>query len=159
MFQEIRSLEPQRVVYVDRRFHEENAEGGPQGCWHALEKYVEANNLMGRTTYGVGTMLDRMDTTPQEEIRYRAAYMIPDSDPLPTGDGVHEGQTEAGRYAVFLHQGSFDGLADAWGRVMGEAFPATGLAMRDAPMFEIYLDDSRATPESQLRTEIFIPVE
>jgi AraC family transcriptional regulator len=158
MFQEIRTLTPERIVHVDRPMYGEGAEEGPRGAWLVLERYVAEYALAGRTTYGLGAVLDSMETEPQSAIRYRAAYRLPDSAPLPAG-AAQEGLSEGGKFAVFLYTGPYDGLPDAWGRVMNEAFPATGLSLRDAPFFEMYLDDPSTTAPEQLRTEIFVPVE
>lgn len=161
MYQETRTLVPQRIVYVELPFGDGSPNSGPHQAWTALQRYSDENKLGNRTTYGMGAVMDDFATTPADQVRYRACYFIPDAAPLPPrGDtGAQEGLSEAGRYAVFLYTGPWEGLGPAWDRVMAEALPATGLTQRTAPLLEIYLDDAATTPADQLRTEFFVPVE
>ena len=62
-----------------------------------------------------------------------------------------------GKYAVFFYQGSYSHLAavdDAAMRWVVES----EYELRDEPLFEKYLNDSRRTPEEKLKTEIYIPI-
>jgi AraC family transcriptional regulator len=61
--------------------------------------------------------------------------------------------------AVFPHRGPYEGLLATWQKVMGEWMPASGLTIRHAPTFEIYVNDPDNTPPDELLTEICIPVE
>jgi AraC family transcriptional regulator len=64
----------------------------------------------------------------------------------------------AGRYAVFLHQGSYSTLWQAWNTIYRDWLPGSGMTLRDDAPFEIYLDDKAKTKEDKLRTEICIPI-
>jgi len=64
-----------------------------------------------------------------------------------------------GRYAVFTHTGSFDGLHRSWRGVYGQWLPATGYALRDTPPFEHYVNDPRSLPPEQWRTDLHVPLQ
>ncbi|OYT92506.1 MAG: hypothetical protein CFE43_07615 [Burkholderiales bacterium PBB3] len=75
-------------------------------------------------------------------------------------DGSLEWQHLAsGRYAVFTHQGSYATLYLTWASIYRDWLPASGLTLRDVPPLELMLNDARITPEDQLLTEIWMPVE
>jgi AraC family transcriptional regulator len=65
----------------------------------------------------------------------------------------------AGRYAVFTHVGAYTGLHTMWKAIYRHWLPATGYATRDVPGFDLYLDDPRSTPEAQLRTHLYLPLQ
>jgi len=65
----------------------------------------------------------------------------------------------AGRHAVFTHMGPYSTLHATWRAIYRDWLPATGHALRDAPPFELYVNDPRDTPPEQLRTDIYIPLQ
>jgi AraC family transcriptional regulator len=101
---------------------------------------------------------DDPDVTPPEKLRYDACITVGE-DVEPAGNvGV---QTVAGgRYAVTTHVGPYAGLADTYGLPCGQWLPAQNLEpAADRPALEFYVDDPETTPEAELRTEIYVPVE
>lgn len=64
----------------------------------------------------------------------------------------------AGRYAVFLHVGPYEGLAALWGAIYREWLPTSGEAPRESPPLELMLNSPEDTPAHQLRTEVWVPV-
>ena len=62
-----------------------------------------------------------------------------------------------GRYAVFHYQGSYDHLSEVYDTALRWIVNG-GYELRDEPMFEKYLNDSRRTPAEKLKTEVYIPI-
>ena len=62
-----------------------------------------------------------------------------------------------GKYAVFFYQGSYSHLA-AVDDVAMRWVVESEYELRDEPLFEKYLNDSRRTPEEKLKTEVYIPI-
>lgn len=65
----------------------------------------------------------------------------------------------AGSHAVFMHTGPYRGLSDLWTAIYRYWVPITGHRLRDAPSFDLYLDDPRSTSPEHLRTALYLPVE
>ena len=67
-------------------------------------------------------------------------------------------QLSAGRCAVFLHKGPYQKLAETWRAAYRDWLPSSGQQLRDAPPYEVYLNDPRKTKPEDLLTEIHIPI-
>lgn len=63
-----------------------------------------------------------------------------------------------GRYARLRHVGPFDGLEALTDALLAQWLPDSGERLRDAPLHHEYLDDPDETPESVLRTDIYLPL-
>ncbi|HZH43466.1 MAG TPA: AraC family transcriptional regulator [Lysobacter sp.] len=72
--------------------------------------------------------------------------------------GVRAQTLGGGRYARVRHVGPFAGLEPLIDRIIAEWLPAHGQTLRDAPIHEAYLDDPEHTPETLLRTDVFVPL-
>jgi AraC family transcriptional regulator len=69
-------------------------------------------------------------------------------------------KTAGGRYAVFLHRGSHEGMGATYDAIFSAWLPTSGVRLREAPCFDAYLNrDPRRTKPENLRTEIWMPVE
>jgi AraC family transcriptional regulator len=104
----------------------------------------------------IATYHDNPDATPAEELRSEAGIIVPEGVPLPPA--LEEVHIPEGDYAKYTHIGPFEGLGDAWQRLMGEWVPSSGRRLADSPSFEIYRSDMRTTPKEQLRTDIYVPL-
>ena len=105
----------------------------------------------------VGLYYDDPRVTPAEELRSDAGAFVLDDFTIDD-PGVHVVEVAGGVYAVGTHVGSYEGLANAWQFLIGTWLPSSGAAPREAPCFEVYLDDCSQVPQAQLRTEIYIPI-
>lgn len=65
----------------------------------------------------------------------------------------------AGRYAVFTHKGSYALLHQSWSAIYCDWLPHSGAVLRDAPPLELMLNSPETTPEPELLTEIWVPLE
>ena len=105
----------------------------------------------------VASYLDDAEATPPDALRSDAGVVVPDDVALPAG--LTEVRIPAGRYARYTHIGPFEGLGDAWTRLVGEWLPASGQHVAPGPALEIYRSDMRTTPREDLRTDIYVPLE
>lgn len=152
---EVVSVEPFRVAALrntgafedlDRVYGQLFAWAGEQGLLEHL------TGLFGQP------LEDRRDAVPG---RYAFDAMLAFAAPLQADRTAGIGLTTlgGGRYARLRHVGAFDGLEAATDCLLAQWLPASGEALRDAPVYHEYLDDPEQTPEALLRTDIHLPLQ
>jgi len=67
-------------------------------------------------------------------------------------------ETAAGDYAVYTHQGPYDGLTAAYEKLCGQWIPRSGRKIADAPCLEEYLNEPESTAPEDLITDIYVPL-
>jgi AraC family transcriptional regulator len=105
---------------------------------------------------GLSVMHDDSETVPAERLRGDAAIEVGD-EWEPEG-GLDVEVVPGGLFAVAEHRGAYDKLVETWGEVM-RWVEGTGYRFRDAPSYEVYLNDPAEVAEEELVTEIYLPVE
>ena len=63
-----------------------------------------------------------------------------------------------GLYVRLHYTGPYADMRGAYRWLLGTWLPGSGHEPDDAPIFEVYLDDPRVVPQSQLRTDIHLPL-
>jgi len=130
-------------------------EVGP--TWGRLCAWAGRNGLFGPNTVMFGLCHDDPQVTPPDKIRYDACIVV--------GEGVEaEGDVgvqtiPAGEYAVAMHHGPYENLAETYARLCGEWIPQQRRELRSAPTIEMYKNDPNSTPPEQLLTEVYVPLE
>jgi AraC family transcriptional regulator len=151
MHVEIRQLEPRRAVCLSHH--------GPYfmigKTFDQLVSWLKETGLDAGPPLGI--YYDDVDVTPAAELRSDAGVFVPD-DFVTDDPRVHVVDIAGGLYAVGMHVGPYDGLAHAWGEMLGKWLPASGYAFGYAPGFEVYIDDCSKVPAAEVRTEICVPV-
>ena len=104
----------------------------------------------------LGIYHDDPESVAPEQLRSDAGITIPEGVPLP--EGLAEARIAAGAYAHTTHVGPYDGLGDAWSRLMGEWLPASGRRVGAGEAFEVYPNSQMNTPTAELRTELYLPL-
>jgi AraC family transcriptional regulator len=99
---------------------------------------------------------DDPQTTAADRLRSDAALAFPQGFDVPAG--LIERRLAAGKYASAVHVGAYDQLGNAWATLKKEV-AARGLRATGAVSYELYLNDPMNVPSSELRTELFMPVE
>ena len=150
---EIKDLPRRRLAYLEH--------SGPYyqigSTFERLAQIARAGGLLpGAFENAIGMYFDDPTTVPEPELRSWAGLIVADEARLP--HGLTEGWLEGGCYAVGVHMGSYETMFSSWGesyRLVSEA----GLTIRQAPPFELYVNDCEGTPIEEVRTDICIPVE
>jgi AraC family transcriptional regulator len=149
----IQNCKPMRVVYVRHV-------GPYQECgtaWQTLMAEAGKLGLIKPDVLHIGVGHDSPDVTPANELRYDACLTVDDKF-QPSGE-LSVQELAGGEYAVVTHRGSYAGLPDAYRWIMRDWIPTSGRKVRHVPLFEIYLNDPSRTPEADLITEIYVPLE
>lgn len=116
---------------------------------------------------------DNPHATERGHVRVDSAVSVAARFQLAKGSELEMRDLSPGPHAVYRHVGSYKGLRDAWARMSSlkmEGFRLRGpctLGPRVpgdpgpemAPSFEIYLKDPAHTPEADLITDLYQPVE
>ena len=126
------------------------------------EAFGRLGELAGRAglIQGKPTMValyhDDPEVTPEAELRSDAALVVSQNAELPPG--LDEHLLPAGRYACTLHLGPYEQLGDTWSRFMGQWLPQSGQQLAEGTSFEIYLNTPTEVAQSELRTELYLPL-
>jgi len=148
----VQELEPMLVASVRHT--------GPYGECHAAWKTLCGDPAVAQTfgphTKMLGISYDDPDVTDADKIRYDACATILEEQEF--GEGVSTQTVAGGRYAVAIHNGSYNGLADCYKYLYGQWLPDSGYEPAMAPCIEVYLTNPETTPEDEAKTEIRIPL-
>jgi len=132
-------------------------------AWEVLMGFAYKNkikykkNLMGKDSMRFGIGHDNPNVTEPEQLRCDACISWDDKSVRPEGE-IQSKTIEGGKYAMFLHVGAYENLKSTYDLV-GNWIVESGVELRDAPMFEKYLNkDPRRTKPENLKTEIYVPL-
>ena len=117
--------------------------------------WMETNGLFGKPRYGISH--DDPDVTAPENLRYDAAVEV---SPDFVGTGRHQKRILAGgKYAVGAFKGNDREVAEAWGWLIRDWLPDSGMQLDSRPFFEHYPVDAVYDAETgTFECEICIPV-
>jgi AraC family transcriptional regulator len=104
----------------------------------------------------IGLFFDDPDLGPEEVLRSRA--VMPVAQELEIGGSMVETLLCGGLYARLNYVGPYADMRGAYRWLLGTWLPASKHEAGDAPIFEAYLDDPREVPQSELRTDIHLPL-
>jgi AraC family transcriptional regulator len=125
-------------------------------AFQRLGEIAGAAGLFGPGTEMLALYHDDPEAVAPEALRSDAGITVPEDLALP--QGLAEQRIEGGTYACTVHHGSYEGLPDAWARLMGEWLPASGHRVGPGASYEHYINNATDTPTEKLQTEICIPV-
>lgn len=152
---EIRTIEPMKVLFVQRKG---NYMKSAEAAWNVLGKFANAHQLLNERTKAIGISHDDPRTTPEEQLRYDACITF-EGSVQPEGE-VKSQTIDGGKYAVFTHKGSYEGLDQVYGDIFKKWLPISGKKLRNIPMFELYvICEMTEKDPTKWVTEIFVPIE
>ena len=132
-------------------------EAAPE-AWGKLMKFAYSNKLMNKNLRMIGISHDDPNITEPNHIRYDACIDVEANIELE--DDLRKHAVSGGKYAKFLHKGSYESFPETYSYIFNEWLPESNHELRDEPCFEIYLNkDPRRTKPENLKTEICIPIE
>lgn len=154
MTPEIRTIAPMPVLFVRRT--------GPYGkvageAFGVLCQFAGPRGLLGPSSRMIGISHDDPHVTDEAKFRYDACVTV-DREVQVEGD-VSQKTLAGGKYAVFLHQGSYDGYQHTYDQIFKSWLPGSGEKLREEPCFEIYLNSPDQVKPEDLRTEIWLPLQ
>lgn len=154
MTPEIRTIAPMPVLFVRRTGPYGQAAGEAFGV---LGQFAGPRGLFGPASKMIGISHDDPHVTGEAKFRYDACVTI-DREVKPEGE-VGQKTIAGGKYAVFVHEGSYDGFQNTYDRIFRTWLPASGEKLREEPCFEVYLNMPGQVRPEDLRTEIWLPLQ
>ena len=122
-----------------------------------LNALATARGWVGPATRYFGVYYGDPAGTPAADLRSDACLTAP---PGFTGEGdLRPLAIAGGRHAVLLHVGPYAELHRAYTWLYREWLPTSGALPANRPCVEEYLNNPRQVPPSELRTEIWLPLE
>lgn len=149
----IMELEPKNLIYVALTGEYGTLDYGK--AYEQLWAVVKSQKLFTKGIESICVSYDDPKITEASLQRSEVSLAI-HKPAHPKGEVSCE-TLAGGKYAVFFYQGSYSHLAavdDAAMRWVVES----EYELRDEPLFEKYLNDSRRTPQEKLKTEVYIPI-
>ncbi|MBB4569833.1 AraC family transcriptional regulator [Rhizobium leucaenae] len=105
----------------------------------------------------IGVYMDDPDVVDVDKLR---SYACVNAGNEIAADAPLERRTiDGGEYAVLRHKGPYSDMYKAYQWLYAEWLPASGRQLRDAVMFEEYLNNPRDVPPTELLTEIHMPLQ
>lgn len=148
----VESLPQRRCAGIDHT-------GSYMAIDHAMGRLfaeLGARNALPARPEMIGLFFDDPDLGPEDELRSRAC--LPVSDAVTIHAPLVETALRGGLYARLSYTGPYADMRGAYRWLLGTWLPASGYEPDDAPIFEAYLNDPREVPQSQLRTDIHLPL-
>ncbi|MEK8032506.1 AraC family transcriptional regulator [Ideonella sp. DXS29W] len=99
---------------------------------------------------------DDPETVPASQLRSAAGVTVSEGARVPAG--LNEVCLPAGAWAAALHRGSYQGLGDAWERLLGQWLPRSGYRLAEGECYELYLNHPGNASEADLQTLLYVPV-
>jgi AraC family transcriptional regulator len=148
-------LETKKAIYI--RLNGAYSELDFCGAWTRLWAYVKEQKLFSAGIEHISIYHDDPKVTTSEKLRTDVCLVLP-KPAEPKGEiGVKE--IAGGKYAVFLYQGPYTNLGIVYDTIFAQWLPGSGYELRNAPLFEKYVNDPSRTEEAKLKTEIYIPLQ
>lgn len=149
---EVVMLEPRRCAGIDHI-------GSYMQIDHAMGRLfgeLAARNAVPAQPHMIGVFFDDPDLGPEDDLRSRAC--LPVDAAVAIAAPMVETVLRGGPYARLSYQGPYADMRGAYRWLLGTWLPGSGYEPEDAPIFEAYLNDPREVPQSQLRTDIHLPL-
>lgn len=135
--------------------------GNPQLVLDTAAKFIAWRKSTGLSpvknseTYGIP--YSDPSSTPIDEFRFDICGTHPGGVP-ENSYGVKSGSIPGGRCAVGIHNGSHDAIGESVYHMYQQWLPDSGEELRDFPCFFRYLNFVHEVDESELITEIYLPL-
>ncbi|HZB92440.1 MAG TPA: GyrI-like domain-containing protein [Stellaceae bacterium] len=121
-----------------------------------LYRWAASKRLLAEGALVMGLSYDNPELVDAEELRYDAAVALPAPRPLPEDFRLET--VRGGRYAVHLLRGPYSGIRETFRRIFAKWLPTSGEEIDDRPCLELYLNDPLRVSESELLTQICVPL-
>ncbi|MDF3933872.1 GyrI-like domain-containing protein [Pseudomonas citronellolis] len=145
-----RIVERPAFTLVGQEFHAER-DGSVRQLWQAF--LPRAASIAGRTDAQV--LYGLCAQGEAGAFRYIAGA---ESSGGAVPEGMLAFQVPAQKYAVFIHQGTVEQIAESFQRIYAELLALRGLEPRQGPAFERYGEAFLGPDDARSQVELYVPV-
>ncbi|MCG8697075.1 MAG: GyrI-like domain-containing protein, partial [Bacteroidales bacterium] len=125
-------------------------------AWRKLWKYAKQNELVNDDNEFIGLAFDDPIITKSEQCRFYACISTGKAI-KPSGEfGSYT--IEPGKYAVFTLKGSYSGLSRLYHSIYYDWLSNSNERIRNSMPFEKYLNNPDKVKETDLLTEVWLPI-
>lgn len=127
------------------------------GTWGRLYNYIGELQIPFNKVEHIAIYPDDPKVTAPDKLRSELSLAVPQAV-APKGEiGVKE--LPGGKHAVFRYKGPYTNMGAVYDTVYGYWIPEKGYNLRDAHVYECYLNNPADTAPEELLTEICVPIE
>lgn len=152
---------PVEIIMSPSRRIAAKAHKGPYAdvgvAFQHVASVFSARNLWGHARGMLGIYYDDPSSVAAAELRSHAGVIVGDDFDMP--ENLEEVIVPDGRMAVMHYKGPYAGLSAAYDYMYGDWLRKSGTELREAPSFEVYLNDPMGTAPDDLLTDICVPIE
>ncbi len=124
--------------------------------WERLYEYALSHDLLPETTEYWGICYDDREITVDEKCRFYAGLTVRHLPKLKVTDEIKTMLLLKSRYAVYVHKGAYDELDSFYDAILQQI--PDGYLLGEDLILERYLNSVADTPETDLLTEVLLPV-
>ena len=126
-----------------------------KSAWDTINEIIDNNDVLKESSEFFGIVHDDDTITETVDCRYDAC--ISDFNDFPEKNAYSTKVIE-GKYAKFLHKGSYESLNQTYENIFGGWYINSSHQIDSTPIIEKYLNDPDEVSQSELLTEIYIPI-
>lgn len=126
------------------------------GAFEQVGSVFSARGLWPQAKGMVGIYYDDPGTVAPENLRSHAGVLVDTGFSMP--ENLEDVVLPEGRMVVMHYKGPYAGLKAAYDYLYGQWLPQSTEELREAPSFEVYLNDPTDTKPDDLLTDIYVPI-
>ena len=150
----IKTIPNKKVAFIRVFSNYEKAKIGK--AWGTLFQFAKENNLLNKRTELYGISYGNPEISENENYEYNACISI-ESAIEPKGEiGIKE--IKGGKFAVFAFKGEYSNFNLIYQLIFKEWLFKSNYELRNAELFDKYLNSLIDTEPSDLITEIYLPI-
>lgn len=124
--------------------------------WERLYEYALSHDLLPEAAEYWGICYDDWEITVDEKCRFYAGLTVRHLPKLKVTDEIKTMLLPKSRYAVYVHKGTYDELDSFYDAILQQI--PDGYLLGEDLILERYLNSVADTPETDLLTEVLLPV-
>ncbi len=124
--------------------------------WDTLFGAAQKHQMINWESKFYGINWDDPEITPNQKVRYDACISIPNNTTIKRE--FSSKTISGGKYLCFLYKGDYQHLSLVYNHIFRDWIIKMDYNLREAPIFEQYINNKEITPTEDLLTEIFIPI-